>query len=264
MTTFQLAHPTPTHPSLNIVSASEDSTPQLPDLSSGKGSGSTPSSSSVDESADNDGGDDVWDMVDSLYSRIVPDELKHPQDRGKKLSSDLFDQLDGATFGPDRSTNRVPLVFPQPPGDGYDLLIPHFPELTDALLGPPENRNRAVRTAGEFLGSEPDSCPEAHTILEKISQGIQQDTETKMLGHVTQERFKSLLDSQVSVHLSRFPGLDPKPSPFVYRLNRLALTVFEIGFITRVTLAPVHCSGIIKILWHMKPYLTRCPYVILE
>ena len=50
---------------------------------------------------------------------------------GKKLSSSLIVELDGATFGADPSTNRVPLVFPRPPEEDID--IPHFPPLTGSF-----------------------------------------------------------------------------------------------------------------------------------
>ena len=213
MAATNLAPPITTSPVHSYVPPNLSNS-QSPELSSG--SGSTPSSSSVDGSGngDDEADDDIWDMVDSLYSRMVPNELK--QSRGRKLSLDLIAELDGATFGAgahhghDLSTNRVPLIFPRPPGASMEqLIIPHFPELTDALLGRRENTARAIRTAGESskapggirtLQSVPQTIFEAFFIdrsVEQISQGIQLDSEKEMLGHMTRERFQGLLDSQV-------------------------------------------------------------------
>jgi len=119
---------------------SEPINPGLPDLSS------THSTTS-----DEDGGvsddEEIWDMVDTLYARRLPDTKG---DHGKtKLSSSLIVELDGATFGADPSTNRVPLFFPRPPDDEID--IHHFPPLTEALLRNNTGKGAKVfRTSGEF------------------------------------------------------------------------------------------------------------------
>jgi len=89
---------------------------------------SSASTASSDEFTGTSSDDDIWDLVDSTYARrrVLRDES------GKLLSSDLIIELDGATFGVDPSTNRVPLHFPIPPGGEPD--IPHFPPLTKALF----------------------------------------------------------------------------------------------------------------------------------
>lgn len=117
------------------------STPRVPDLSSA--SGSTPSTSSNDDGSGTpeDEGQEVWDVVDSMYTRRVDGDGRVTYAR--KISSDLTIELDGATFGVDPSTNRVPLKFPRPPGSD-EMDIPHFPELTDALLV-----SSGARTSGE-------------------------------------------------------------------------------------------------------------------
>ena len=141
--------------------------PKLPDLTN-----STPSTSSDDINStsvsDDDPHEAVWEYVDSAYTYTRQTREKtdingsgngngkdngneHGNGINRKWSSDLIAELDGATFGADQadpSTNRVPFHFPRPP-DGGDYDIPHFPALTDAVLGTPGEVTKIQRTSGE-------------------------------------------------------------------------------------------------------------------
>jgi hypothetical protein len=161
--TFDSSSSTTSHSSSNEFSSPYLSSPttnqSTPQTSGSDGSGLNASHEhghGHDHDYDHDDDDtDLWDYVDSIYSRIVPDEARRGS--GAKLNPNLIDELDGATFGAfktDRSINRVPLVFPRPPTE-EEMLIPHFPELTSALEGRKENAERAIRTSGEYNRTYP-------------------------------------------------------------------------------------------------------------
>ena len=128
---------------------SVSATSSVPSLSTTRprNNGSTPSNSTGDDDSSSEHSWDVWDIVDSVYTRRSDDP------HAKLLSMEMSRELDGETFGADRndfdrSTNRKPLEFPRPP-EGGQIEIPHFPALTEALLGSPDKSKAPVRTSGE-------------------------------------------------------------------------------------------------------------------
>jgi hypothetical protein len=106
------------------------------------------STSTSDEDTGDSTDDDIWDLVDSMYAR----RMTTNDESGKPISSSLIVELDGATFGVDPSTNRVPLHFPRPPTEDQD--IPHFPPLTGALFSPSGELKKGYRLDGKDMGAK--------------------------------------------------------------------------------------------------------------
>jgi hypothetical protein len=131
-----LEHPLPTSANSSQDFSSTGHSYSTPEFDSSE------STASSDESLNTSGDDDIWDLVDSTYTRRVTLE----DDDGKPISSALVIELDGATFGVDPSTNRVPLNFPLPPGGEDD--IPHFPPLTRALFDAQGKLSKGFRLDG--------------------------------------------------------------------------------------------------------------------